>query len=61
MERLTIGGYAKRIGISRQAVWKSVNTGNRKNLPNVTSIEMVESALNKKIYILTYNPESNEI
>lgn len=60
MEQLTIPAYSKKIGISRQAVWKSVTDDKRNRLPGVTKIELNIMPNGMKIYLLTYNPDSDE-
>lgn len=59
MEKLTVKAYAEKMGISFQAVHRSITSGKVSRLKGVTQIEEIQS-VKSKIYVLHYNPEHNE-
>lgn len=58
MEKLSTSAYAKKVGISQQAVSKSIKLGKIKRLKGVESVDEIQSAGTKrKIYVINYNPD----
>lgn len=56
MEKLSIPQYAALMGISRQAVHKSVKAGKLKLLKGVASVEILTLAKGRILYLLSYDP-----
>ena len=57
----TVTEYAKKRGISRQAIVKSINAGKMNLLPGIEKVEFVEAGpFGRKMYLLTYKQDESE-